>query len=131
MSLDLADLKRRAQGTESVGVSNAVLFKLVELAEIGASVGEWFRMLNALARPPVVSAERDPSDPHRMNIRVDAWCSPILPDTISLSLEKAPAAVDDDPEDNVPCITCGRAECVCGVFSDDNDDAVDDQENRA
>lgn len=32
--------------------------------------------------------------------------------------------IDDDPEDDVPCIACGRVDCTC-------DEGIDEEENRA
>lgn len=166
MTLDLADLKKRALGRESVGIPNAMLLELVELAGMGARLGDLLLRgaldFARLVHEVDVRVERVAGDPQRIDITVNA-AALAMPDQVTVRFDReapfvcpgcyavggepcAPYCIDaeieadhrhaiesgdyerfdedDDPEDEISCLLCGRVACSCEQSAEGADEVA-------
>jgi hypothetical protein len=132
--IDLVDLERRAQGTESVGISNATLREL--LALIKSKDADIERLTEALAQPRSCEtcggiASRSGGGDEDLPLCEDCYqtflaehLASVCPGCHAVGQEPcAPGCIDAaiaaDPEDAIPCLPCGRVSCTCGSADDD------------
>lgn len=145
-------LARAAQADEGPGIltdaqlafacalSPQIVLELVEIARVGMPLFVLVNSMRAIT-DAIFSAPREADLAPLCEIPFDLLADDaddldmpfVCPGCQAFGGEPcAPGCIDsEDPEDDVPCLTCGRAECVCGQFSDDQAEAADEEENRA